>query len=1419
MTDSELLQLIEEGSPEEFTAEQIGELRRRLTESIELRRALRENLRFEQWLGDGLGQVQISADQIVRAAEHITAKQSRNRRLLAAVTATAVVGLALGIGWWARPPGTEPDDRNGPDVARKSDDDREAGSPRGRTGFDDAQASDRDSSETKSATTSLASGDASNDVRPPTRPTAPADQFRDWPELAAGAGINRPFEQVCFDDFGTRGVSVAQLQRWLEPVAGGERSRLVDGAARRGRQRISTAGFEGLVRLKAPWPADAVLRFVPFDHDGLSLHFWNGGEGVTLRYFNHPRPMWAAFVTRRRDESPRPTTFELAATDDGRVARIGSGTLEVRHQDGLLLLSRGNVRLLAAPLPEPPDEAYLDRRAMLRGFTMFRGPRFPDDPLADRPLVLRADQPASLNWITRLPEGVSFDNRSDDAVTLRAERNSDAGWASLPLPRAGLFEVTFRVEDVSPGAGVFLGDAEGRPIHTVVIQRDPRSGQLGLGLRSLDEAAAPGRFDAPHEPAPVVASNVWLRLVLGVGSLKCWISGDGEHWSRAVDPRPATPQPYLHVGIVCARTDADRAITLRECSVRELDGLTSLADPDLLEKVPDHVVTSASDLLRWTDAVKASRPTTVDPATWRTACELRTLAAAPSPAVATTLLDGVVSDHLTRTAPLPKRLRMLHDAALLADTWSISNGQRFLQHYERLARSLIREGDTRPFREVQAALATAPIWCDGRIDIAPGWLARHALLQFVFRDRWDDALELTRQLRFWNDSGRPDDAWPDGQRRLQDLVSWVAANANQRLPATAITAENATAPRDTTPLAASWRQPLVLEFSKEAYNTLAEILSATAEKSFEDAGAIITSAGQADHDLSGLIPDPQDESLLVSYGRAIGNLLLDNPELQQSLIDRFGPLGQLRLQEAIANDDEAAVRTATIEFPGTSAAAAAHAWLGDRALAAGDFAAAAREFRRAARTGDATIAESMRARERLATAFLGCDVSSTQGQPSAFGDVAISAAEFDAMLAEITRTARTNAGTKATRASSGSGAGESKWSEPAELKIRRRLTWEAGPHEFGSVPGAAVDWIARQTAWAIAGSRLITSNRRQVAAFDVATGELKWTHSGDVSAAKSPRWPLVVQRPIVIGDRVIVRRLAKDGPTLVGLDMATGRVEWTTRSGIAVVSDPVVIDGTLRVVTSEPAAQELIQLELSTIDERTGALTVRSRLIQFRDVWDRQVPCQMSVDEDGLVVVGCGSAWRCTADGQIVWLRRQTWIPASVDPTSWEQSRDAPLADGHRIVITQPGVYSLDCVNVESGRLLWQRVLPDLRRVIGLADGRLLIQTEQGLQAIDMNTSETVWERDGVPLDAIVEGKAPRVLVSECEPMPNGASRPRIVWLDLATGRAIGTAVLAELNDKQTYLAPLIPLPDGLWTLFGRGALGPSRELLELIRN
>ena len=74
--------------------------------------------------------------------------------------------------------------------------------------------------------------------------------------------------------------------------------------------------------------------------------------------------------------SRRRKTWAITATDDDRCRRSEirfGGPLELRYRDGELILSRGDIVLLAAPLAGPPTDVFLEGRATVQGIVA--GPR------------------------------------------------------------------------------------------------------------------------------------------------------------------------------------------------------------------------------------------------------------------------------------------------------------------------------------------------------------------------------------------------------------------------------------------------------------------------------------------------------------------------------------------------------------------------------------------------------------------------------------------------------------------------------------------------------------------------------------------------------------------------------------------------------------------------------------------------------------------------------------------------------------------------------------------------------------------------------------------------------------------------------------------------------------------------------------
>src|SRR5262249_51220647 len=135
-------------------------------------------------------------------------------------------------------------------------------------------------------------------------------------------------------------------------------------------------------------------------------------------------------------------------------------------------------------------------------------------------------------------------------------------------------------------------------------------------------------------------------------------------------------------------------------------------------------------------------------------------------------------------------------------------------------------------------------------------------------------------------------------------------------------------------------------------------------------------------------------------------------------------------------------------------------------------------------------------------------------------------------------------------------------------------------------------------------------------------------------------------------------------------------------------------------------------------------------VIQLRNVWDRQLNCQAAVVGARLVAVAGGTVLCCDFTGRPLWVRRQIWIPPAQAPAANEQSPGAPLVHGNRLFVTQPGVFAVECLDLDTGRRIWQQPLPDIRRLVGVSGERIIVETARGWQAYAAPTGKFLWEHD-----------------------------------------------------------------------------------------
>ncbi len=444
MTDEQLIDLVRRTPAEDLTLEQIELLRERMAQSPALRDALIGQLTLEQYLGDTLAQVHVSVDKILGGPS-----DGKGRRWLSVAWWLAGLGALAGVALvaffvipdWRL---AEPKRGANSDPTPRGGENRLASGPQ-NTPTGGVSAPPEDTNDQAALADKTPSAEA-------------VVQEANEPWAAALAAVGEPpaFEDVCFDDFPAdqRGVDTQELSRWLIPV---------EPPALRV-NKSATPVVTGLVKLRAPFPPRTALRLSLDNLRDFQIHVFSGVDGVTLRYYPNAQSLWAAYRTVREAGAARPKQWALVATDNDRYRRLGAGTFELRHGDGRLVLSRGDVMLLTAPLPAEASDVYFEGAAAWRGVALTPSQLPTTEPEAQRnqrPLVLRTGRPAKMAWRRSLPRGATLDSLSDGGLRLSSQRAATLAWCALPVPDAGLYEVMLLVEKPTAGAGVYLGDGRG----------------------------------------------------------------------------------------------------------------------------------------------------------------------------------------------------------------------------------------------------------------------------------------------------------------------------------------------------------------------------------------------------------------------------------------------------------------------------------------------------------------------------------------------------------------------------------------------------------------------------------------------------------------------------------------------------------------------------------------------------------------------------------------------------------------------------------------------------------------------------------------------------------------------------------------------------------------------------------------------
>jgi len=1261
-----LIELIRSRVREEPTAEQVAQIRSLLARNPGIGEVLESGLR----LGSGASNIHVLIRQLRRQAF-----ARRYRRLVVGMLAVLLLAVAVEVLV----------------IAPRRGRPTTSGSP--------APAADREQPAGPAASRPAAASApavVAVDTRPAQSRPAPKDQP---PAIRSQLTWQDYIDPIVTGDLGWH----KDAGRLLRPIGP---SKLTLGADKRS---YALNGSYALGRL----PDEGRMLRLGMASGQCSLEFWSGLAGVRIDLKDKQPAVASTLVQPDRRLAP-----EIRSTfDDGGTWRwYRGGLIDVRYQGGRIVVCRGGLVLVSAPLPGPPDEGSITAKAVVR--------------LAEarpaKPLSLTADtspegsvsvSPAGkLDW--HRPKGKPRVGEKfatvGGEVVLSAEGARRPARAWVETAATGAMDVVFHVRDALPGVGVFA-DAPGGEL------------QLWLVLyngRNIVTARAGDRGTAARNAVRgfTVGSEFWCRVRHGLDLVTMSFSRDGVHWSRlhdrAIKPAQAMP-PLVRMGVQVAGGRGKRSVSVAAVRVRKYDAIGRLGGAKLPAVGAGSGKRVAAALRLLTDAAARGGPAE-HAAVLAAADELRRIVRARP--------DGALLSAL-RTA-----FESMGQACLAA-----GDGQGMV---ELLRRSYLPR--------VPPGAGPTPA-----VHVAPPGLLRMCLLDLVARRRWRAARLESLRFLYLARNGAGGFAKDAPDRESVALAGWAMARAGAGLRAV-----GGQAAKDA-PLPVRWTHPLVYQPHRETLKIMSEFLVLVKDKDYAAACATLVRRPLPNR----LIRTSPGAALLPSSHSLARRVIGATPQLRAILQEKYADVGMVRMTRARRSNDAEALKAVAAQFFSTQAGFDARLALADLDLGSGGFSTAAADYKALADQKAYSRRGYAAAKYRLASAMLGRLAGEPVREPVVMPGETFSAEKFEEMIQRLVKEHGGELSAAATAVAPG----------PKGMTLTSLL----------ATSGIASDrdgGFASRTAFAADAKRLFVHHLGKLVAIDRKGRRAIWTFAP--AYRKSNLTAAGPARALLVGKKLYARFLVSGRWTLVCLDVEKGKPVWQNAYGGHVVSDPILIDGRLQVISARPAPDDSVDLQLHSVDPGGGEPSLSAPLLRVR-----KMPLAVgrpAAASGGIVFRVAGCLVSCDLRGDIRWVRRLLAVPPDVLPGLFSEmpSDEIIIGDSGDVIFAAAGCPQVMCVGGVDGELRWSRLFGEPVSVTA-SGGRVIVAGATFLEALDPATGKTRWRKSCA---AGARGVLPAagdsvacVVLDKPEPRrrPAGAQFHGIRWFSAKDGRKVRETKLA----------------------------------------
>ncbi len=1086
-------------------------------------------------------------------------------------------------------------------------------------------------------------------------------------------------------------------------------------------------------------------------------------------------------------------TVEFVGDDGWKWRHLRSGALDLRYQDGRVVVARGGVVLLTVPMSKPPQRAVAELRSRLNYVEQLR---LEPLPLSESELTT-LDAESKVVWrLEPMQPNDQAELKADPNGVVHAKRLKGEGEyrAIGQFDYAAGAQVTFRVTGASSGTGIFCTAPSNG--HRNIIYLNERGDQRVLAHHPTDH----GEFQRRLKRGWLVGETFHARFTYGLDNLTIDFSQDGVHWARFHqhpfygEDRPV--DPHATFGLWLTYGKGERHVTIDSVRIRRFGAIERLADAAVVDQLPlaDLAeVSSISGDARVTQLLDAA-PKKIDADNWRAAWLSAMLHRPCRVPLRREAAITLVEDAIARGAPfdavLPALVELPQRIWFNTDESQPRNWRRLRAMYDQLAQrqwARQKRDDLGKLIDTWYRQDLGPGLRDTTMQyIAPIRLTRLRQFDLLGRDAHTDLLREALRYDYITRSGS---GWGHDQERngvTMQLSSWMLAQAMAKAPDAPKAVNDGRDRR-----ARRWpAHPLVVDTDRESINTIAEFLAAVETDAIDHACRILTRRSFPD----GLAQTGGDGKLFKSTYVLLRQTIDEHATLASKIKDEYEQMGLLRLRRAIDDNRWEDIESLATQFRGTAGATQALAILADRDLSMGNFFAAAARYEALLDQVEEELRPTIAAKRRLAMAMTGEQVGEPVTQSVELPGQTLDPNQFEGLVRSLLRERRIGVALEAVPAPNNMPAPSArpmKLTRVTDLNppnnLRRDRSHRAA--EFG---------------YAFDDGRLLLHQHARVQAIDTASRRVLWRYE-----AKSDNLSSSYARPatpLVAGEHVYLVFYRDRRTELTCLNLKDGKPVWRESFDDDVIGEPILVGPWLYVLSVRRELGDYGDLILRRISPATGESVLSERLVRMRYGESLFRVGRPALVGDALVFRTGGALVCCDLLGRTRWIRRLPFVPPQAYPTLFESQSldDLIVHDGRYVIVSSPGSPTVASIDARSGEAQWTYVQPMLRRVVGSADGVLLVSVVDHLEGLDLETGKLLWHvPESASPGAITmadRGTVMSLTLDEVSPRERrrtpGAREVRIArWRDVKDGTVVREFGLPE-HERDIYEAQHL-LSDG----------------------